>query len=335
MLTVHEIAKRTGVSPRTIHFYDEAGLLKPSGRTEAGYRLYRDGDIELLQQIRLFKILGFTLSEIKNILRNPDFDRSRVVKCQKRLLEMKKNQLERLIGQIDRLAEGEEDICLQNLELQETEWELVWNEIYQNQGEVQNEILPTVPAAMAFFRKHNAVKVLDLGCGMGRHSIFLAQNGFAVTATDISEKGVEAVRRKAKKHGLQVETACHDMRAIPFKSETFDAILCTWVTGHGTRADLEAHAREMLRVLKPGGVLFADYQSKADAHYGRGIEVEKDTFLNNMEGEEKIPHHYTDEQELREIYGSRGLTVRPFAYAYPGAAGTEEKIEALIVTYQK
>lgn len=66
MKTVHEIARITGVSPRTIHFYDEIGLLKPSRLTTAGYRLYNEDDLEALQQILLFKILGFSLCEIKN-----------------------------------------------------------------------------------------------------------------------------------------------------------------------------------------------------------------------------------------------------------------------------
>lgn len=334
-MTVHEIAEKTGVSPRTVRFYDEIGLLRPCGATEAGYRLYDEAELEKLQQIRLFQFLGFSLEEIKGILLNPDFDRKRVVKCQKLLLELRKNQLEKLIAQIDLLEREGGEMSLQNFDLSETEWEWAWNEIYQTQGEVQRGILPTIPDAVELFRKNRAVKVLDLGCGTGRHAIYLAQNGFEVTATDISEKGVAVTKNKAKKLGLTVTTACHDMRAIPFKNETFDAVLCTWVTGHGTRADMERHAQEMLRVLKPGGILFVDYQSKADENYGRGVAIERDTFLENMPGEEKIPHHYTDEPELREIYQGQDLEIRPFTYSYAGPDGKEKKIEALIMACKK
>ena len=335
MKTVHEIARITGVSPRTIHFYDEIGLLKPSRLTTAGYRLYNEDDLEALQQILLFKILGFSLCEIKNIMLNPDFDKNRVVECQKRLLILKRNHLNKLIAQIDSFEKGTGKMSLQDLDINETEWELMWNEIYKTQGEVQHDVLPTVLTAVELFHKEHVKKVLDLGCGTGRHSVFLAQKGFEVTATDISEKGIEVTKHKAKKFGLEISTACHDIRDIPFTNDTFDAVLCTWVTGHGNYEDMKRHANEMLRVLKVGGILFVDYQSKADAHYGSGIEIEKDTFINNMPGEEKIPHHYSNEQELQEIYSGQALAIQPFTYTYTSEIGKKESIEALVVICKK
>lgn len=333
--TVHEIAKIAGVSPRTIHFYDEIGLLKPSKLTTAGYRLYDDNDLEVLQQILLFKVLGVSLREIKNIMLNPDIDTKRVVQCQKRLLILKRNQLDKLIEQLDDFEEGKGKMSLRDLDINETEWELMWNEIYKYQGEVQSDVLPTVLTAIELFKRENVKKVLDLGCGKGRHSIFLAQEGFEVTATDISEKGIEVTLHKAKKLGLEIATACHDMRDIPFSNDTFDAVLCTWVTGHGNYDDMKRQAYEMLRVLKMGGILFVDYQSKADQHYGKGIKIEKDTFLNNMEGEEKIPHHYSDLEELQEIYRGQALAIQPYTYTYTDDIGNKENIEALVVICKK
>ena len=97
MMTVNEVSKLTGVSVRTLQYYDTIGLLKPSGYTEAGYRLYDDAALERLQQILLFKELEFPLKEIKGIIDAPDFDRNKALQQQIELLTMKKEHLENLI----------------------------------------------------------------------------------------------------------------------------------------------------------------------------------------------------------------------------------------------
>ena len=97
MMTVNEVSKLTGVSIRTLQYYDKIGLLKPSEHTEAGYRLYDDTALERLQQILLFKELEFSLNEIKTIIDAPDFDRNKALEQQIELLTMKKEHLENLI----------------------------------------------------------------------------------------------------------------------------------------------------------------------------------------------------------------------------------------------
>ena len=97
MRTVNEVSKLTGVSVRTLHHYDEIGLLKPTEVTEAGYRLYDDIALERLQHILLFKELQFPLKDIKSILDSPDFDRNKALEQQIELLTMKKEHLENLI----------------------------------------------------------------------------------------------------------------------------------------------------------------------------------------------------------------------------------------------
>ena len=97
MMTVNEVSKLTGVSVRALQYYDTIGLLKPSGYTEAGYRLYDDTARERLQQILLFKELEFPLKEIKGIIDAPDFNRKKALQQQIELLTMKKEHLENLI----------------------------------------------------------------------------------------------------------------------------------------------------------------------------------------------------------------------------------------------
>lgn len=97
MMTVNDVNKLTGVSVRTLQYYDRIGLLKPSAHTESGYRLYDDAALERLQQILLFKELEFSLKEIGRIIDAPDFDRNRALEQQIELLTMKKEHLENLI----------------------------------------------------------------------------------------------------------------------------------------------------------------------------------------------------------------------------------------------
>ena len=97
MMTVNEVSKLTGVSIRTLQYYDKIGLLHPTKYTEAGYRLYDDAELESLQQILLFRELEFPLKDIKEIISRPDFDRSKALEQQIKLLTLKKEHIENLI----------------------------------------------------------------------------------------------------------------------------------------------------------------------------------------------------------------------------------------------
>ncbi|MDE5894101.1 MAG: MerR family transcriptional regulator [Acetatifactor sp.] len=112
MMTVHEVSKLAGVSIRTLHHYDQIGLLRPTEVTEAGYRLYDDTALERLQCILLFRELEFPLKEIKGILDSPSFDRDKALEQQITLLEMKKEHLEKLID----LARGIKMIGVRKLD---------------------------------------------------------------------------------------------------------------------------------------------------------------------------------------------------------------------------
>ncbi len=97
MMIVSEVSKLTGVSIRTLQYYDTIGLLKPSKYTGSGYRLYDDTALERLQQILLFRELEFSLNEIKEIIDAPDFDRKKALEQQIELLLLKKEHIENLI----------------------------------------------------------------------------------------------------------------------------------------------------------------------------------------------------------------------------------------------
>ncbi len=97
MKTVKEISRLTGISVRTLHYYDEINLLKPTKTTEAGYRLYDDTALERLHSILLFRELQFPLKEIKAILDSSDFNTKTALEEQIKLLELQRNRLDEII----------------------------------------------------------------------------------------------------------------------------------------------------------------------------------------------------------------------------------------------
>lgn len=119
MRTVKQVSKLTGISIRTLHYYDEIGLLKPSSVNEAGYRLYDGEALEALRQILFFRELDFSLSGIKAIMLKPGFDRAEAYLQQRRLLAAKRDRLDGLIRLLDRMVKGEETMSFAEFDLKE------------------------------------------------------------------------------------------------------------------------------------------------------------------------------------------------------------------------
>ena len=119
MRTVKQVSDLTGISVRALHYYDEIGLLKPSKITEAGYRLYDDRALEALQQILFFKELELPLKEVKKIMTEPSFDKMEALKNQKKLLVLKRNRLNELIGLINKTLKGESTMSFKEFDMTE------------------------------------------------------------------------------------------------------------------------------------------------------------------------------------------------------------------------
>lgn len=112
MKTVNEVSRLTGVSIRTLHYYDEIGLLHPTMTTEAGYRFYDDAALEKLQHIMLFRELKFSLKEISEIVNSSDFERNKALDQQIKLLELQKEHIEHLIT----FARGIKTVGVRNMD---------------------------------------------------------------------------------------------------------------------------------------------------------------------------------------------------------------------------
>ncbi len=107
-LQIKEFAEFVGVSVRTLHYYDEIGLLKPSFVDEQnGYRFYDEISLERMQEILFYRELDFPLKSIGEILASPNYDKQKAFEEQKRLLTLKRNRLERLIAALEQAEKGE------------------------------------------------------------------------------------------------------------------------------------------------------------------------------------------------------------------------------------
>ncbi|SHG57398.1 MerR family transcriptional regulator [Ornithinibacillus halophilus] len=116
-MKVSEVAELVGISVRTLHHYDEIGLLKPETATESGYRVYSEENLETLQQILFFKELGFTLKRIKEIIYNPSFNRMEALEQHKRLLMEKRKRIDQILATLDKtIKHSKGEITMSNKE---------------------------------------------------------------------------------------------------------------------------------------------------------------------------------------------------------------------------
>mgnify|MGYP003290607831 FL=1 len=130
-MRINEFAKLTGVSVRTLHYYDQIGLLKPAEVDEwTGYRFYDEKSLEKMQQIMFYRELDFSLKWISEILSSPDFNKQKALDEQKKLLILKKERLEKLISAIDSAKKGEN---IMNA-FDNTEYENYKNEVKEKWG---------------------------------------------------------------------------------------------------------------------------------------------------------------------------------------------------------
>ncbi len=152
---------------------------------------------------------------------------------------------------------------------------------------------PEVAQAMNLLKARGARRVLDLGCGVGRHARLLADAGLEVHAVDASASGLAYARTQDP--GGAIRFARSDFTALPFAPAAFDFALAWNVIYHGDRTIVARALAELARVLRPGGLLQITMLSKRNALFGRGTAVAADTFVADTDDEEKRhPHYYCD-----------------------------------------
>ena len=162
---------------------------------------------------------------------------------------------------------------------------------------------PEVYPLIKRWQKQGLKKILDLGCGLGRHSILFAQKGFEVDAFDLSESGIEELKETIKKQKLPIRLKVGDMLSLPYKDNSFDCLLAYHVVYHTDEKGIEKTIKEIKRVLKPEGEFFLDFNSKNSSAFKdkRNKHVSGNVLFKTEGHETGIPHYYADKKDVKNL----------------------------------
>ena len=186
-----------------------------------------------------------------------------------------------------------------------------WSRVYRERGRVFIEPQEDMPRIAAFFEEQGVKRILDLGCGSGRHLVFLAKLGFEVYGMDIAEEGVRIALGWLREEGLDAGLKVGDMYAgLPYRSRVFDAVVSIRALHHGRIEWIRKCIGELERVLRPGGWVFVtvkkpvpEEQIPEERRYGiRWIAPR--TYIVVSGPERGLPHCEFDEETLLREFGN-------------------------------
>jgi SAM-dependent methyltransferase len=167
---------------------------------------------------------------------------------------------------------------------------------------------PAVAALLPELKARGARRVLDLGCGVGRHALLLADAGFEVEALDGSETGLAMLRDSAAARRLTIGLKHGNADVLPYPDASFDFVLSWNVIYHGTMGDAGARIAEVWRVLKPGGLYQGTMLPTRHVDYGIGRLVAPGTYVTDGPNEERNhPHFYCDAATLVALFSGFDL----------------------------
>lgn len=151
------------------------------------------------------------------------------------------------------------------------------------------------------WKKEGYSQILDLGCGIGRHSILFSENGFSVTGYDLSESGLNKLNLYAKDKGFQIKTVLGDIRYLPFVNEYFDCIIAYHSMYHTDTPGMECVIKEIERVMKKNGEIYASFISKNTYSYSAPEckKVDENVRLKKEEDGNILPHYFVDYKDIK------------------------------------
>lgn len=150
-------------------------------------------------------------------------------------------------------------------------------------------------------RSQGMRRVLDVGCGGGRHLLYLAKQGFEVYGSDRSPAGLTISRERLEKEGLKATLRRCDMTEVLFPDEFFDAVLSVYVLHHNTLENVGKAVGEIRRTLKRGGLFFANLSGKGDYKEGKGKKIEPGTYICDSGIEAGMVHHFFTQEEVEDL----------------------------------
>lgn len=178
-------------------------------------------------------------------------------------------------------------------------WDKRWAKDEGRAGFVEPH--PEVLALVPELKSRVVRSVLDLGCGVGRHSLLLAEAGFEVQAMDGSATGLEVLRQNTVARGLKLQLRQGNADSLPYPDASFDYVLVWDVLYHGNLGDVGRRVAEIWRILKPGGLFQGTMLSLRHKNYRVGREVAPNTFVEDNE-DRGHPHFYCDATNIVTLF---------------------------------
>ena len=184
-----------------------------------------------------------------------------------------------------------------------------WDGIYENAGDVFPDVQPDMPEVVELMEKKGVKNVLDLGCGGGRHSVYLAERGMCVSGIDAAPKGIQMTQDKMAENGLIGDFKVGDIyKGLPYADASFEGIVSTQTINHGKIEEIRELIKEMERVLTQKGIVFVTTAIRGEKGGKGGLGTNSDeeiapyTYKPTGGNEKGLIHYYFDEERLKEEF---------------------------------
>jgi SAM-dependent methyltransferase len=188
-----------------------------------------------------------------------------------------------------------------------------WDEIFKEEGMVFTEPHPEMKRISEMLQERGLNRILDLGCGTGRHLVFLSHSGFDVYGFDASPTAINLASEWLESENLGATVRLHRMEEpFPYETDFFDAVISIQVIHHNLMKDIVNTIREIERVLCRGGLLFASVPVLKTGPVKKEDDwelekIEDGTFIPRKGPESGIPHHYFTDEEIVQVFSSFNL----------------------------
>jgi len=185
-----------------------------------------------------------------------------------------------------------------------------WDDVFAEKGKYFTTPHPDMERLANLFREKGVRRILDLGCGTGRHLLFLLKKGFEVYGLDGSPNGLEIAKNWLTEENLSSELTCQKVEhEFPYKNDFFDAVISIQVIHHNLMKDIKFTVNEILRTLKTEGFIFltvplrqAFYVKKSNMK-----KVELRTYIPLVGQEKGLPHHFFTIAEIKKVFSEFDL----------------------------
>ncbi len=191
---------------------------------------------------------------------------------------------------------------MSNQEDEDSGGRLAWERMYAQGLFLRQAVHSEMTSIAKRFKGCGVKQVLDLGCGSGRHTVFLAKQGFEVVGLDIALTGLEATLQQLAEAGLIGHVTASDILRLPFVDQAFDAIISVRVIHHDRLRVIQETVAEMWRVLQPNGLVWITVPVPKDHPSTQGREIEPGTYVPFSGCEKGLPHHLFTEEELHALF---------------------------------